>query len=89
VMESVRVNTRPVVITETDVAGSLGDAFIASLDDPTLVASLLKHFAALKQKLPGPARADVELPDSAGSLRVLADNAWQIVADALTTGEAG
>ncbi|MEJ0015891.1 MAG: DNA repair exonuclease [Acetobacteraceae bacterium] len=82
-VEAVRVLTRPASGMAADVLAPLQAAFAAGLDDPELVAALLAEFASLRQKLPAAARAAVDLPDSAEALRMLADNAWQITADAL------
>ncbi len=86
-VESVRIRTRPVPLAEDDVLAPLRAAFAAGLDDPALVTSLLEDLAALRQKLPAPARAGLELPDDEDGLRTIADEAWQIAADALAAVE--
>jgi exonuclease SbcD len=88
-VESVRVRTGPVALPQDDVLAPLRAAFIASLDDPALVKSLLDELAQLRQKLPAPARAALELPEDAEGLRALAEDAWQIAADALAAAEPG
>jgi exonuclease SbcD len=88
-VESVRVRTRPVPLAKDDVLAPLRAAFAAGLDDPALVEALLDHLAQLRQKLPAPARAALELPDDAEGLRALAEDAWQIAADALAAAEPG
>jgi exonuclease SbcD len=88
-VESVRVRTRPVPLAEDDMLAPLRAAFAAGLDDPALVTSLLEDFASLRQKLPAPARAGLELPDDEEGLRTLAEEAWQIAADALAAAEPG
>ncbi len=87
-VESVRVRTRPVPLAQDDVLAPLRAAFAAGLDDPALVRSLLEDLASLRQRLPAPARAGVELPDSEDGLRTLAEEAWLVAADALAATEA-
>jgi DNA repair exonuclease SbcCD nuclease subunit len=84
-VESVRVRTWPVPMARDDVLAPLRDAFTAGLDDPAIVGKLLSDLAALRQRLPPAAQAVLELPDNVAGLRVLADDAWQIVAGALAT----
>jgi DNA repair protein SbcD/Mre11 len=86
-VESVRVRTRPVPVAEDDVLAPLRAAFSAGLDDPALVASLLEELASVRQRLPASARASLELPGDADGLRILAEEAWQIAADALAATE--
>jgi DNA repair protein SbcD/Mre11 len=82
-VESVRVRTRPRPVAQDDVLAPLRAAFAAGLDDPALVTSLRAEFASVRQSLPAPARAGLELPDDADGLRALAEEAWQIAADKL------
>ena len=83
-VKQVQVKTRPPATeADTDALAPLRAAFMAGLDDPALVADLLADLAALRQKVPTLARADLELPDNAEGLRALAEDAWQIAADAL------
>jgi len=86
-IESVRVQTRPAPQESADTLTPLRSAFAAGLDDPELVATLLEEFAALRQRLPGPARAELELPEDAETLRGFAEDAWQIAANALAAAE--
>jgi DNA repair protein SbcD/Mre11 len=86
-VESVRVRTRPVPAADDDVLAPLRAAFSAGLDDPALVASLLEELASVRQRLPASARAALELPDDEDGLRILAEEAWQIAADALAATE--
>jgi len=88
-VESVRVRTRPVPLAKDDVLAPLRAAFSAGLDDPALVSELLDHLAQLRQKLPAAGRDALELPKNAAGLRALADDAWQIAADALAAPEPG
>jgi DNA repair exonuclease SbcCD nuclease subunit len=88
-VESVRVRTQPVPLAKDDVLAPLRAAFIAGLDDPALVKTLLDDLAALRQRLPAPARATLELPDDIEGLRSLAEDAWQIAADALAAADPG
>jgi DNA repair exonuclease SbcCD nuclease subunit len=82
-VESVRVHTRTMPQPTADVLAPLQAAFTAGLDDPEVVAALLEDLASLRQKLPPPARAGLELPENADGLRALANDAWQIAAEAL------
>ena len=82
-VESVRVRTQPAAIADDTGLAPLRDAFVAGLDDPTLIAALLAELAAVRQRLPAPARVGTDLPDDEAGLRALAGEAWQIVADAL------
>lgn len=87
-VESVRVHTRPTPQPAGDVLAELRVAFAAGLDDPKLTAGLLEDLAALRQKLPAPARTgDLAIPEDTAGLRVLAEDAWQIAADALNAAE--
>jgi DNA repair protein SbcD/Mre11 len=86
-VESVRVRTQPVALAEDDLLAPLRAAFLAGLDDPTLVASLLNDLSSLRQRLPAAARVGAELPDAEARLRDLAEEAWQIVADTLAAAE--
>lgn len=82
-VEAVRVQTRPLPHTDADALTPLRDAFTAGLDDPALVAGLLEELAGLRQKVPGPARDGLELPQDAEALRRFAEDAWGIAAGAL------
>ena len=84
-IESVRVHTRPKPQPVTDSLALLRTAFDCGLDEPDMVSGLLEHFAQLRQKVPGPARAALDLPETREDLRRLADQAWQITADTLAT----
>jgi len=85
-VESVRVNTRPTAQPADAMLTPLQNAFAAGLQDQALIASLLQEMAALRQKLPVPARGiELGVPEDEQGLRALADEAWQIAADALAT----
>ena len=84
-VESVRVHTRPKPQPVADLLAPLRIAFDGGLDDPDMVTGLLEHIALLRQKLPAPARAALDLPETPEDLRRLADDAWQITADVLAT----
>jgi exonuclease SbcD len=86
-VESVRVRTRPTPQPLADSLAPLRSAFASGLDDPDVVAGLLEELALLRQKVPAPARAALDLPETAQDLRALADDAWQITADALAAAE--
>jgi DNA repair protein SbcD/Mre11 len=83
-VESVRVHTRPKPQPVTDLLAPLRIAFDGGLDDPDMVAGLLEHIALLRQKLPAPARAALDLPETLEDLRQLADDAWQVTTDTLS-----
>jgi hypothetical protein len=86
-VESVRVHTHPKPRPVADSLAPLRIAFETGLDDPEMVSGLLEHFALLRQKLPAHARAALDLPETAGDLRGLADDAWQITSDVLAAAE--
>ena len=86
-MESVRVRTRPRPQSVTNALAPLRTAFVSGLDDPDVVAGLLEDLALLRQKVPAPTRAALDLPETAQDLRALADDAWQITAGTLAAAE--
>jgi len=86
-VESVRVRTRPRPQPLADTLAPLRTAFVSGLDDPEVVSGLLEELALLRQKVPAPARAALDLPETAQDLRTLADDAWQITADTLAAAE--
>ena len=86
-VESVQVRTRPLPAAPGDELAPLREAFDAGLEDPALINLLLEDLASLRQKLPAPARSGLDLPENADALRALADDAWQIAADALFAAE--
>jgi predicted phosphodiesterase len=86
-VESVRVRTRPRSQPVADALAPLRTAFVSGLDDPDVIAGLLEELALLRQKVPAPARAALDLPETAQDLRALADDAWQITADTLAAAE--
>jgi DNA repair exonuclease SbcCD nuclease subunit len=86
-VDSVRLRTEPVVRPMTGRLDELHAAYTSSLEDPALIAGLLEHLAALRQKLPGPAREGADLPQTEAQLRTLAALAWSIAADALAHPE--
>ena len=86
-VESVRVHTHPKPRPVADSLAPLRIAFETGLDDPEMVSGLLEHFALLRQKLPAHARAASDLPETAGDLRGLADDAWQITSDVVAAAE--
>ena len=88
-IESVQVRTRPVPAVNADLLTPLREAFAAGLDDPILVNTLLEDLAKLRRGVPGPGQLGLELPEDAEALRALAEDAWQIAADALTTADRG
>ncbi len=86
-VESVRVRTRPKPQQLADSLAPLRKAFESGLDDPDTVSRLAEELAELRQKVPAPARAALDLPETTEALRPLADDAWQIVADILDAAE--
>ncbi|MGH7082995.1 MAG: metallophosphoesterase family protein, partial [Acetobacteraceae bacterium] len=85
-VESIHVHTRAAPATTADMLAPLRAAFLAGLDDDQTVRALLQDLAALAQKLPAPARKLTALPEDAATLRALADEAWQIAANAIIPG---
>jgi DNA repair protein SbcD/Mre11 len=86
-VESVRVHTRPTPRPVADVLAPLRMAFASGLDDPETISRLLADLALLRQKVPALARTGLDLPETAGDLRRLAEDAWQITADAMAAPE--
>jgi exonuclease SbcD len=82
-VESVKIRTRPVPATDGGNLDELRDAFFAGLDDPDLTAKLRGEFDSLRQKVPAPARPDLDLPADDHGLRQFAEDAWQLVAGAI------
>lgn len=82
-VEEVRIHTRPARIVGQDALLPLRAAFLAALEDTTLTASLLEDLRAVRQRLPGTAQADIELPDDHAGLAALIDEAWEIAAAAI------
>ena len=70
-----------------DMLAPLQEAFLAGLDDPALVETLLRDFAELAQRLPPEARAALALPEDAAGLRAQAADAWALAAERLTAQE--
>ncbi len=64
-MESVRVRTRPMPQPVADALAPLRTAFVSGLDDPDVVSGLLEELALLRQKVPAPACATLDLPETA------------------------
>lgn len=87
-VETVRVGTRPAARDTTEALAPLRSAFAAGLDDPETIADLLREFTSLRQKLPSAAREGLDLPEDEAALRALAEDAWQIAADALSRDDA-
>ncbi len=86
-VEKVRVQTQPARAADSDMLEALHPDFLAGLEDPAVIAALLRDFAELRQKLPAEARAGLDLPEDATGLRTLAADAWAIAADTLHRAE--
>ncbi len=86
-IESVKNRTRPIVTAGEGSLAALRQAFLAGLDDPGIVDRLRSEFDSLRQKLPAPARADLALPADTASLHELAEEAWQLAAEAIARAE--
>ncbi|MGH7107962.1 MAG: metallophosphoesterase family protein, partial [Acetobacteraceae bacterium] len=85
-VESTHVHTRAAPAATSDMLAPLRALFLAGLDDDQIVRALLQDLAALAQKLPAPARKLTPLPEDAATLRALADEAWQLAANAIIPG---
>jgi exonuclease SbcD len=86
-VEALKLRTRLPATSEADILAPLQEAFLAGLDEPALVAGLLKDLAELRQRLPADARAALELPEDEAALRQLAGDAWALAADRLTASD--
>jgi DNA repair exonuclease SbcCD nuclease subunit len=82
-VEKVQVRTRLPHAVDADQLAELKIAFTAGLDDAAVVTGLLKELADVRTKLPAEARDGIALPNDAGSLRELAEDAWAVVVDLL------
>ena len=82
-IEAVRVRTRALAQSQTELLAPLQAAFLAGLDEPELVARLLAELDAVRRKLPPAAQAELDIPNDEAALSLLAQDAWQIVAEAL------
>lgn len=83
-VEKLRVATRAPSVVQEDLLAPIRQAFSAGLSDPVLVAALQADLARLVQDLPARARGELDVPTEAAGLHGLAEEAWQIVAQALT-----
>jgi exonuclease SbcD len=88
-VEKVEVRTRLPASTDADAGAfaALRTAFAGALEDPALVARLLRDLAELRQKLPVDARVTLDVPLDDAGLRAIAVDAWAIAADALEATE--
>jgi len=89
-VERVDVRTRLPIGTSVDAGAfaALQDGFAAALDDPDLIARLLKDLAELRQKLPADALKGLDVPFDEAGLRAMAGDAWAVAADALDAAAA-
>lgn len=88
-VESVEVRTAAGVVDDADLPEELREAFMAGLNDPATVETLLKDFGSLRQQVPGPARPGLAVPEDADGLRAQAEAAWQEAVRALGPAERG
>ena len=82
-VETVRVRTRAPDRVKDPVAAPLRAAFDGGLEDPAIVAALLRDLGALRSKLPPELQDRLALPTDAVGLRSLAADAWAIAAASL------
>ncbi|MBU8542245.1 MULTISPECIES: metallophosphoesterase family protein [Roseomonadaceae] len=82
-VEAVRLRTRPSRSLAAGTLAPLRAAFEAGLADPTRVAALLAEMAALRAKVPAPARDALDLPQDAEALARLGAEAWELAAAAI------
>jgi DNA repair exonuclease SbcCD nuclease subunit len=91
-VERVRLETRMPAAraaAELDAVAQLAAPFMAGLDDPEVQRALLEDFKALAGQIPRiPGRQPPQLPQTAEDLRLLAPEAWLMVAQALSGDEA-
>jgi len=86
-IEAVKNRTRPVAAGGGGSLEALREAFLAGLGDPGIVDKLRSEFDSLRQKLPAPARGELELPGDEVALRELAEEAWELAAAAIGGAE--
>ncbi|MBU8541053.1 metallophosphoesterase family protein [Falsiroseomonas tokyonensis] len=82
-IEAVRLRTRPRRSLEAGALDPLRAAFAAGLADPARSAALLAEMAALRAKIPAPAREGLDLPEDAEALARMAEEAWALAAAAI------
>lgn len=73
---------------DTGTFAALQEGFTAALDDPDMIARLLKDLVELRQKLPSDALKGLDVPFDEAGLRTLAGDAWAVAADALNAASA-
>jgi DNA repair exonuclease SbcCD nuclease subunit len=84
-VERVRVRTQPEAEDRSGLLRPLRESFLAGLDDPTLLKSLLQELAELRQKLPSVIRGELDLPEDEAGLRAMAEESWELTAAMLGT----
>ncbi|HEV7264827.1 MAG TPA: DNA repair exonuclease [Falsiroseomonas sp.] len=82
-LEKVQLRTRPAGRHAADTLDPLRTAFLAALEDRAVAEALQADFAALRQKVPHPARQALDLPADVLGLAGLAEEAWQAVEAAI------
>ncbi|HEV7268549.1 MAG TPA: DNA repair exonuclease [Falsiroseomonas sp.] len=88
-VENVRLRTSRPRAGAVEALAPLRAAYAASLADPALVAALLADLAALRGKVPHPARDSLDLPVDEAGLARLAEEAWQEAAAAIAAEQPG
>jgi exonuclease SbcD len=87
-IERVRLETQPALrVSDIDgtAAALLEEAFLQALEDPDIQKLLLEDFKTLNGQVPpAPGRDMRSLPNTVDDLRLLAPEAWHIVARALS-----
>jgi len=82
-IEKVQLRTRAPARLAADLLEPLRKAFFESLDDRAVADALRDDLAALRQKVPAPARALADIPADVLGLTRLAEEAWEVVEAAL------
>ncbi len=88
-VEAVRLRTTPPAAARGDALEPLRAAFAAGLAEPGRMRGLLADMAALRARLPAPAREGLDVPEDEEGLRGMAEEAWRIAAAAIAAEEAG
>jgi DNA repair exonuclease SbcCD nuclease subunit len=82
-IEKCQLRTRAPARLAADALAPLREAFRAALDDRAVAAALAEEMAALRQKVPAPARAEADIPADILGLDRIAEEAWEAVVAAL------
>ena len=87
-IEKLQLRTSAPARLAADTLAPLRQAFHEALEDRAVADPLRLELEALRQRVPGPARADTDIPTDALGLARLGDEAWDAVLAALAAESA-